>query len=78
MYDRSARQWRALPEMSVAKIGCAAVCIDGRVYVVGGSDSDGANKHASVALYDPVTNEWHTLPSMSTAREWCTAVACDL
>jgi hypothetical protein len=36
MYDGSAGQWRALPDMSVARNACAAVCIEGNVYVVGG------------------------------------------
>ena len=38
VYDTSARQWRTLPEMSVARAGCAAVCIEGNVFVVGGHD----------------------------------------
>jgi hypothetical protein len=45
-----------LPDMSVARNGCAAVCIEGHVYVVGGSD--GATKHASVECYDPIASEW--------------------
>ena len=32
-YDTSAGQWRALPDMSVAREGCVAVCIEGNVYV---------------------------------------------
>ncbi len=62
MYDRSAGEWRALPEMSMAREACAAVCIDGNVYAVGGHD--GATKHASVERYDPVANEWRMLPNM--------------
>jgi hypothetical protein len=50
MYDRSVGprhwqpEWRALPagEMSVARGGCAAVCIDGNLCVVGGLGHDGA------------------------------------
>jgi N-acetylneuraminic acid mutarotase len=38
MYDTSARQWRALSDMSMARDGCTAVCIEGNVYVVGGYD----------------------------------------
>ncbi len=45
-----------MPDMSVARNGCAAVCIEGHVYVVGGSD--GATKHASVECYDPIASEW--------------------
>ena len=76
MYDPSAGQWRALPEMSVARSGCAAVCIEGNMYVVGGSD--GGARHASVERYDPVASEWRALPTMDTARWSCAAVACDL
>ena len=76
MYDTSAGQWRALPDMSVARDGCAAVCIEGNVYVVGGSD--GETKHASVECYDPVANEWRTLPSMSAARCYCAAAVGEM
>ena len=62
--------------MSVARHACAAVCIEGNVYVVGGSD--GATKHASAECYDPVANEWRTLPSMSTGRWFCAAAAAEL
>ena len=60
-----------MPEMSVARYGCAAVCIDGNLYAVGGFD--GAAKLASVECHDPVANEWRTLPSMSTGRYFCAA-----
>jgi hypothetical protein len=71
MYDTSAGQWRALPDMSVARAVCAAVCIEGNVYVVGGSD--GRTKQSSVECYDPIASEWRTLQSMSAARCYCAA-----
>ncbi len=76
MYDGATREWRALPEMSVARSGCAAVCIEGSAYVVGGYD--GTTRHASAECYDPVANEWHTLPSMSTSRWFCAAAVAEL
>ena len=72
----SAGQWRALPDMSVASSRCAAVCIEGNVHVVGGSD--GGTKHASLECYDPVANEWRTLPSMSEARFSCAAAVGEM
>ncbi len=48
LYDVSAGQWRALPDMSVARYGCAAVCIDGNVYVMGGFDGGSYLKSAEV------------------------------
>jgi hypothetical protein len=35
VYDPSAGQWRALPDMNEARLGCAVVCIEGNVYVMG-------------------------------------------
>jgi hypothetical protein len=36
VYDGPSGQWRALPEMSAARCRCAAVCVEGIVYVMGG------------------------------------------
>jgi N-acetylneuraminic acid mutarotase len=77
MYDTSAGQWRALPDMSVARNGCAAVCIEGNVYVAGGI-SDAGIVLASMECYDPIASEWRTLPSMSDTRWLCAAAACDM
>ena len=66
-----------MPNMSEARRGSAAVCIDGNVYVVGGG-SDAATQLASMECFDPIANEWHTLPSMSNPRRYCAAVACDV
>ena len=67
LYDVSAGQWRAFPDMSVARHACSAVCIEWNVYVVGG-ESDAATRLASMECFDPTANEWRTLPSMSGAR----------
>ncbi len=66
--------------MSVAREGCAAVCIDGNVYVVGGgSDAATQLELASMECYDPpIASDWCTLPSMSNPREYCAVVACDV
>ncbi len=66
-----------MPDVSVARSACAAVCIDGNVYVVGGL-SDAEAVLASMECYDPIASEWRTLPSMSDTRRYCAAVACDM
>ena len=53
--------------MSVARDGCAAVCIEGNVYVVGGSD--GCTFLKSAEMYDPSAGQWRALPGMRTARD---------
>ena len=75
MYDGSTREWRALPEMSVARRGCAAVCIGGNVYVVGGLNDGTYLKSAE--MYDGSTRQWRALPEMSVARTGCAAVCVE-
>ena len=45
-HDASAGQWRDLPDMSVERSGCAAVCIEGKLYVMGGYDGNEELKSA--------------------------------
>jgi hypothetical protein len=75
LYDASAGQWRALPDMSVARSGCAAVCIDGNVYVMGGCNRGSYLKSAE--MYDTSAGQWRALPDMSVARDACAAVCID-
>ena len=69
-YDPATRQWRALPAMSVARYACAAECLEGCVYVVGGTNGSG-DSLASAERYDPVTNAWSPLPSMLARFDEC-------
>jgi hypothetical protein len=77
VYDVSAGQWRALPDMSVARYGCAAVCIEGNVYVMGGND--GGTFFKSAEMYDTsaTSGQWRALPDMSVERSTCAAVFID-
>ena len=75
VYDGSMGQWRALPDMSVARLACAAVCIEGNVYVVGGHAGSSALKSAE--MYDGSTRQWRALPEMSVARYGCAAVCVE-
>jgi hypothetical protein len=75
VYDGPSGQWRALPEMSVARVGCAAVCIDGNVCVVGGYDGGSCLKSAE--MYDRTAGQWRALPEMSVARWGCAAVCTE-
>jgi N-acetylneuraminic acid mutarotase len=75
LHDTSAEQWRALPDMSVARVACAAVCIDGNVYVMGGHN--GRSFLKSAEMYDPSAGQWRALPDMSEARYGCAAVCID-
>ena len=72
VHDGPSGQWRALPEMSVARSGCVAVCIDGNVYVVGGYG--GRSFLKSAEMYDRSAGQWRALSDMSVARNGCAAI----
>jgi hypothetical protein len=59
--------------MSAARFGCAAACIDGLLYKVGGNALD--RVVASAECYDPSTKQWRGLLDMSVARADFVAVA---
>ena len=63
-----------MPDMSVARIGCTAVCIEGNVYVVGGC---GDSYLKSTEMYDTSAGQWRALPDMSVARYGCAAVCIE-
>ena len=65
-----------MPERIVARVGCAAFCIEGNVYVVGGG-SDGGSNLKSAEMYDPSAGQWRALPDMSVERRGCAAVSID-
>ena len=76
-YDPATRQWRALPAMSVARCACGAECLEGCVYVVGGTNGSGVSL-ASAERYDPVTNAWSPLPSMLAPVHGCSSAAVEM
>jgi hypothetical protein len=61
--------------MSTAREGCAAVCIDGNVYVTGGSD--GGSWLKSAEMYDASAGQWRALPERRVARYACAAVCVE-
>ena len=64
-----------MPDMSVERDGCAAVCIGGKVYVAGGWDGNSYLKSAE--MYDTSEGQWRALPDMSVARDGCAAVCIE-
>jgi len=54
--------WTTKAPMSIPRDRAAAVALDGKVYVIGGTNSSGAL--ASMEVYDPATNTWTTKASM--------------
>mmetsp|Transcript_89341 Transcript_89341/g.286276 ORF Transcript_89341/g.286276 Transcript_89341/m.286276 type:complete len:439 (+) Transcript_89341:99-1415(+) len=72
-YSPASNEWRAVPPMRVARYGCAAASLGGRLYVAGGHD--GKQAVPSVERFSPLSNRWEFLPPMPSARSRATAVA---
>ena len=67
-YDPQADQWTQLPDMPTPRQGpAAATGQDGRIYVMGGTDSS-FQTIATTEVLDPATGQWTTAASMNTPR----------
>ncbi len=58
--------WSSKAPMPAPRDSAAAVALDGKVYVIGGTDSTGAL--ASMLMYDPVENSWTSKASMPDVK----------
>lgn len=61
MYEPATRQWTELAPMPVALCHAAAVAVQGRVYVIGGTNTSGDAYNAAVFAYEPGINRWRTV-----------------
>ncbi|ACZ43662.1 Kelch repeat-containing protein [Thermobaculum terrenum ATCC BAA-798] len=68
MYNPNTNTWSTIASMPTARGGAGAQQINGKIYVVGGMDSNGASL-ATLEIYDPATNTWSTGAPMSTRRD---------
>ena len=67
------RRWVSVPDMPIAVWGAAAVALDGKLLIIGGTDSSNINVISAVLEYNPEDRSWNGLPSLLTARSKCTA-----
>lgn len=65
-------RWDVLPPMSGPRRGCAAVGMNGALYVVGGGDGAGQILN-TVERYMPGWKQWETLQPMLEGRYGCAA-----
>jgi len=65
--------YKALNGGATARSNHAMAALDGKIYVVGGSDSSGTL--SDLWRYDPATNAWLQLPNMPVPRLYHTMVA---
>ncbi len=71
-FDPSLGKWQMLPPMSVARYGCAAASIEGKLYVVGGKDKS-VSTQRTAECFDPLLGEWQAVPDLLLERAFCAA-----
>jgi large repetitive protein len=68
VYNPATNAWTALPSMPTRRGGATAQVIDGKIYVAGGIDVNGASL-ASVDVFDIASGTWSAGPAMGTRRD---------
>ncbi|HEX6385083.1 MAG TPA: kelch repeat-containing protein, partial [Anaerolineae bacterium] len=68
VFDPQTSSWTMLASMQTARGGATAQVINGKIYVAGGLDVNGASL-ASVEIYDPASNTWSSAAAMTTRRD---------
>ncbi|KAG9260087.1 kelch-like protein 33 isoform X1 [Astyanax mexicanus] len=75
-YDLLRNTWTPLPLLPRPHLSPAATCVDGQLYVLGGSSADSARDTPYVHRYDPRENCWDKLGMMP--RPYADLAACAL
>ena len=68
--------WSNGPDLPTARYGLAAVAVQGKIYVLGGADSQN-NAVTTVDILNPDDNTWMTGPALPSARYFHSAVVLD-
>jgi hypothetical protein len=77
-YDPRSRTWRRLPDMPRARDHFHAVVVDGRLYAIGGRDSELGAETDAVDAYDFSSGTWKTgLAQLPTPRGGFAAAVVD-
>ena len=74
-FDPQTNTWTALPNLLVARDSHSLVNMDGRLYVIGGEDSN-YQELSSVERYDAETKTWTNQPTLNTARKGLACGVC--
>ncbi|KAF4730040.1 kelch-like, partial [Perkinsus olseni] len=63
VYDHHSKRWCRAPRMNSKRIVAAAMCVDDRLYVIGGCQKHSHRCLAHAEVYDPWLNDWIWLRS---------------
>jgi N-acetylneuraminic acid mutarotase len=68
VYNPATNQWTEKASMPTARTDIAAVVLGGRLYVIGGVESNDGQWVGTMEVYNPATDSWTTKASMPTGR----------
>ena len=68
-YDPKTDSWSTKAPMPTPRCHLAVVALEGLIYALGGTNTNGSIKYATVEIYDPSTDAWSTAPAMPTGRQ---------
>ena len=74
-FNMQTEQWTSIAPLPTRKGGCAAACLNNKMYVFGGQC--GASYLRSGHLYDPQTDLWSILPPMAVGRAFSSSVVVE-
>jgi len=80
-YDPATDTWTSKAPINdptpAARWGAAAAAVNGKLYVIGGSNSGFSTLYDTVYEYDPSTDTWAVMASMSVGRAWLAVVTAN-
>jgi serine/threonine protein kinase len=68
-YDPKTDSWTTKAPMPTPRCHMAVVALNGLIYALGGTNTNGSIRYATVEIYNPSTDTWTTAPGMPTGRQ---------
>ncbi len=74
-YDPETDSWMTKTPMPTPRCHLAVIALDGLIYALGGTNTNGSIEYSTVEVYNPSNDTWTTATPMPTARQDLGALA---
>lgn len=74
-YDPATDTWTTRAPMPTARCNLAVVAVDGLIYALGGTNTQGSIRYTTMEVYNPTTDTWTTVAPLPTSRQDFAAVS---
>ncbi len=74
-YDPATDTWTTRAPMPTARCNLAVVAVNGLIYALGGTNTQGSIRYTTMEVYNPTTDTWTTAAPMPTGRSDFAAVS---